>query len=106
MGFRCRQQRVKSWAGARWRRFPAYSDGRMGRVVLNDPPLESASTAAAQAEALATRMLDAFGAATDEAGRVDYSKLRGSTELGAAIEAARGLATVRLDTLTARGVTL
>ena len=78
----------------------------MGRVVLNEPPLESASSAAAQAEALAACMLAAFGAATDEAGRVDYGKLRGSAELVAAIEAARGLATVRLDTLTARGTQL
>ena len=78
----------------------------MGRVVLNDPPLESASTAAAQAEALATRMLGAFGAATDEAGRVDYGMLRGSAELEGAIDAARGLATVRLDTLTTRDAKL
>jgi hypothetical protein len=78
----------------------------MGRLVLNDPPLESSSTAAAQAEALATRMLGAFGAATDESGRVDYRRLRGSAEFAAALGAARGLASIRLDTLTTRGTQL
>ena len=51
----------------------------MGRVVLNDPPLDSAPPAAGvQAETLVGRMLGALGAATDGAGRVDYTRLRGS----------------------------
>jgi uncharacterized protein DUF547 len=72
----------------------------MGRVVLNDPPLESPpAPAGPQAETLATRMLGAFAAATDGAGRVDYARLRPSAEFAGAIEAARGLAGIRLDTL-------
>ncbi len=55
----------------------------MGRVVLNDPPLDQAPAAAdARAETLAARMLSAFGAATDAAGRVDYARLSGSDEGG------------------------
>ena len=74
----------------------------MGRVVLNHPPLESPPAAAAlQAQTLATSMLGAFAAATDEAGRVDYARLRGSAEFAAAVEAARGLASVGIDRLDA-----
>ena len=79
----------------------------MGRVVLNDPPLDPAPAAAgAQAHTLATRMLGAFGAATDGAGRVDYARLRGSGEFTDALAAARGLASVRLDTLGGHGARL
>jgi hypothetical protein len=75
----------------------------MGRVVLNDPPLDSTPAAAGvQAQTLATRMLGAFGAATDEAGRVDYARLGTSAEFGSAVEAARGLSSVRLDGLEGR----
>lgn len=72
----------------------------MGRVVLNDPPLETGVTAGAQAETLAARLLEAFGAATGGRGRVDYARLRGSPEFAAAVEAARGLGHLALDTLT------
>ena len=76
----------------------------MGRVVINDPPVASGEVmAGAAAEALAGGMLAAFGAATDDAGRVDYTRLAGSAELAAASDAARRLAAVRLDTLTERG---
>ena len=79
----------------------------MGRVVINDPALRSGEVSAgAAAEALAGRMLGAFGAATDGAGRVDYARLAGSAEFAAASEAARRLAAVRLDTLTERGARL
>jgi Protein of unknown function, DUF547 len=79
----------------------------MGRVVLNDPPLQSRSAGAGcLAHTLATRMLGAFAAATDRAGRVDYARLRGSAEFAGAVEAARGLAGVSLDTLDARGAAL
>ena len=76
----------------------------MGRVILNDPPLDPSPPVAAtsQAETLASRMLAAFGGAADEAGRVDYRGLSASPEFAVAIEAARGLASIRLDTLTAR----
>ena len=74
----------------------------MTRVVLNDPPLEVGG-AAAHGETLMARMLTAFSVATDGAGLVDYARLAGSPEFAAAAEAARGLASVRLDTLTARG---
>ena len=74
----------------------------MGRVVLNDPPLASPRPAAHQAETLAARMLGAFGAATNAAGHVDYARLVGSAEFAGAVEAARGLAGARLDTLTGR----
>ena len=76
----------------------------MGHALLNDPPLDSSPAApTAQAETLAARMLEAFEAATDGAGRVAYARLSGSAELAAAMEAARGLATVRLDALSTRG---
>src|SRR2546428_470816 len=79
----------------------------MGRVVLNDPQLgPSPATANAQTETLVARMLGAVGAATDQAGRVDYRGLRGSDEFTAALESARGLANVRLDTLTSHGARL
>jgi hypothetical protein len=51
-------------------------------------------------------MLGAFGAATDGAGRVDYTRLRGSGEFAAAVEAARRLGSVGLDTLTDQGARL
>ena len=73
----------------------------MGRVVLNDPPLDQAPAAAgAGAEGLATGMLGAVAAATDGRGRVDYARLRSSHEFARAVDAARALATVRLDTLS------
>jgi len=79
----------------------------MGRLVLNDPPLDSApASASARAQILAGRVLGAFRAMTDGAGRVDYTRLSGSAELAAALEAARGLASVRLDTLTSRDTRL
>src|SRR5262249_2319335 len=78
----------------------------MGRVVLNEPPLESTSSAAAHAEALATQMLAAFGAATDGAERVDYQTVRGSAEFAAAVDGARRLAGVCLDTLGGRDARL
>jgi hypothetical protein len=79
----------------------------MGRVVINDPALDSDDVmAGAAAEVLAGRMLGAFGAATDENGRVDYAWLAGSGEFAAASEAARRLAGVRPDTLTERGARL
>ena len=86
----------------------------MGRVVLNDPPLDVAPHApgvgaeapGAGAEVLAARMLSAFAAATDGSGRVDYARLRGSDEFARAVDAARALATVRLDTLGGRGARL
>ena len=79
----------------------------MGRVVLNDTQLGSSpATANAQTETLVARMLGAVGAATDQAGRVDYRGLRGSDEFAAALESARGLASVRLDTLTSHGARL
>ena len=79
----------------------------MGRVILNDPPRSSPELSAeAAADALAGRMLAAFGAATDSAGRVDYPRLRDSAEFAAAVDAARRLAGVRLDSLTERGARL
>ena len=76
----------------------------MGRKVLNDPPAPSVDVAAgAAAEALASAMLGAFGAATGGDGRVDYEGLRGSAEFAAATGAARRLAGARLDSLTERG---
>lgn len=76
----------------------------MRRVVINDPALLSGDVGAGgAAEALAGRMLGAFGAATDGAGRVDYAGLAGSAAFAGAREAARRLAGVRLDTLTERG---
>jgi hypothetical protein len=79
----------------------------MGTVVINDPPLHSENvTAGAGAEALAGRMLAAFGAATDGGGRVDYVGLMASSEFAAASEAARRLAGLRLDTLTERAARL
>jgi Protein of unknown function, DUF547 len=74
----------------------------MGRVILNEPPLDQAAAASAQAEALAARMLHAFGTATDAGGRVDYASLRDSPDFADAAETARGLAAVRLGTLLAR----
>jgi hypothetical protein len=74
----------------------------MGRAVLNDPSAPDAPPAGAQAETLATRMLAAFARVTDAAGRVDYRALGVSAEFAAAVEAARGLGRVRLDTLAAR----
>jgi hypothetical protein len=53
-----------------------------------------------------TRILGALGAATDGIGHVDYTRLRGSGEFAAAIEAARGLTSVHLDTLPGRGAQL
>jgi Protein of unknown function, DUF547 len=78
----------------------------MGRRVLNDPPLERSGPADGQAETLAARMLGAFAAATDDAGRVDYARLRGSTEFAGAVEAARGLGAVSLQALTGHGARL
>lgn len=79
----------------------------MRRVVINDPPLAAdAVTAMAAAEALAGRMLGAFGAASDAGGRVDYARLAGSVEFAQAGEAARRLAGARLDTLAERGARL
>jgi len=79
----------------------------MGRVVLNDPPLDGAPAAAhTQAQTLASRMLGAFGAATDGAGRVDYARLSSSGEFTDAVEAARGLARVGLETLSGHGARL
>ncbi len=76
----------------------------MGRVVLNDPALPPAgATAGETAETLASRTLGAFGAATDGAGRVHYTRLAASGEFAAAVDAARRLASVPLVTLTARG---
>jgi hypothetical protein len=75
--------------------------GSMGQRILNDPPLDSEPGAAGPiAETLAARMLGAFGAATDGAGRVDYTRLRPSAEFAEALEAARRLAGARLDTLS------
>jgi hypothetical protein len=79
----------------------------MGRVVLNDPPLDGAPASAdTQARTLASRMLGAFGAATDEAGRVDYARLSRSDDFARAVEAARGLPRVGLDTLHDHGARL
>ena len=78
----------------------------MGQTILNDPRLESTSPATARAEALAARMLQAFATTTDESGRVDYGKLRASVDFAAAVDAARELATARLDTLATRGMRL
>ena len=78
----------------------------MGREVLNDPPLESSCAPTRVAEAVAAGMLGAFAAATDGAGRVDYARLRGSAEFAAAVEAARRLAGVRLESLDGRGARL
>jgi hypothetical protein len=76
----------------------------MPRVVLNDPPLDSTpATVGEAAELLAARMLGAFAAATESVGRVDYTRLAGSDEFMAAVEAARRLARARLDTLGGRG---
>jgi hypothetical protein len=76
----------------------------MGRKVLNDPPALSGEVAAgAAAEALASAMLGAFGAATGGDGRVDYEGLRGSAEFATATGTARRLAGARLDSLTGRG---
>jgi hypothetical protein len=73
----------------------------MGRVVLNDPPSISADSAADEtAQALAGRMLGAFGRATDAGGRVDYARLRESPDFAAAVETARRLHAVRPETLT------
>jgi hypothetical protein len=76
----------------------------MGRVVLNDPPLGPGEESAADetAQALARRMLGAFGAASDASGRVDYARLRGSAEFAEALETARRLHGVRPETLTER----
>src|SRR5215831_7909443 len=74
----------------------------MGRVVLNEPPVPAVASAGAQAETLACRMLGAFGRATDAAGRIDYRALGATAEFASAVEAARGLADVRLATLSAR----
>jgi hypothetical protein len=75
----------------------------MGRTILNEPAIDATGgTAALAAEALAARMLGAFGAATDAQGRVDYGALRGSRELAGAVEAARALGGARLDTLEGR----
>jgi len=79
----------------------------VGRVVLNDPPIDATPTDAGEAAgALAARMLGAFGAATDGGGRVDYARLSGSGELAAAVEAARRLGRVRLDALAGRDASL
>jgi Protein of unknown function, DUF547 len=79
----------------------------MGRVILNDPPPSSGDTAADEtAQALAGRMLGAFGAATDARGRVDYARLRGSAEFAAAVETARRLHGVRPEALTERATRL
>jgi len=74
----------------------------MGPLVLNDPPLDPADAPGREAEALAARMLGAYAAATDAAGRVDYAGLRGSREFAAAADAAHRLARVRLGALEAR----
>jgi hypothetical protein len=74
----------------------------MGRVVLNEPAVPAAAVAGALAETLASRMLGAFARATGVAGRVDYQALGVSAEFGSAVDAARGLASVRLATLSAR----
>ena len=77
------------------------------RVVLNDPPLARTPAAAdTQARTLASRMLGAFGAATDGAGRVDYARLSRSHEFATAVEAALGLARVDLGTLDGHGARL
>lgn len=79
----------------------------MGRVVLNDSLLDGPPLAAGEAaETLVTHMLGAFAAVTDGAGRVDYARLRGSGEFAAAVQAARALGGVRLDTLGERGARL
>jgi hypothetical protein len=106
----------------------------MGMVIINDPPAAGQVGAAAgpvgaaagpvgaaagpveaaagpvepgaAAEALAGRMLGAFGAATGGDGRVDYARLAGSAAFAAASEAARRLGGVRLETLTGRGARL
>lgn len=79
----------------------------MARAILNDPPLEGGSVAAdALGETLAGRMLAAFGAATDDGGRVDYVRLRESAEFAAAVEASRRLGTARLATLEGDGARL
>src|SRR5262245_57445413 len=74
----------------------------MRRVVLNEPPVPAAASAGALAETLASRMLGAFGRATDAAGRVDYRILGASAEFGSAVDAARGLGSVRPDALATR----
>lgn len=76
----------------------------MRRVLLNDPALDGGSVGPdALSEALAGRMLAAFGAATDDGGRVDYARLRASPEFAAAVEAARRLGGARLHTFDADG---
>ena len=76
----------------------------IGRVVINEPPLPLGHREpSATAEVLVSRMLAAFGAQTDAAGRVDYARLAGSADFAAASEAARGLAGLRLETLAGRG---
>jgi len=75
----------------------------MRRMALNEPPLPAGrATAVEAAETLAARMLTALGAATDGAGRVDYTRLAASGEFAEAVEAARRLGGVSLATLDGR----
>jgi hypothetical protein len=79
----------------------------VGRTPLNDPPLFAEhATAVEAAEALVGRMLGAFEAAADRAGRVDYARLTASAEFASTVNAARQLASVRLVTLGERGARL
>ena len=78
----------------------------MGRVVLNEPAAPGALEPGAAAERLQTLMLTALGHHTDERGRVYYGRLASSDAFAEAESAARALAGVRLEELTARGARL
>jgi hypothetical protein len=69
-------------------------------VVLNDPPIGGARAAGPLAETLAARMLGAVPTLTDGTGRLDDARPLASAEFAGAVEAARGLGRVDLDTLT------
>jgi len=84
--------------------------GFFPRIVLNDPPApdgeRSPLSPHAQGEKLQRRALAALAAAATSNGRVDYARLRASTEWAGAVEAARALQHVPLAELIGRSARL
>ena len=80
------------------------------RFVLNDPPAAAGHAGAipgdATGEELQRHTLAALGAATTPAGKVDYARLRASSEWARAVESARPLQRVDLRFLGARSARL
>src|SRR5258706_13663314 len=70
-------------AGVEWSAMP--------RIVLNDGPTPGAVEPGPAAERLQTAMLAAFGAHTDDRGRVRYTRLAASEHFAEAERAARAL---------------